>query len=185
MSERFSSPTPEAPRKHVETSPEHHRPVHHNVEREQTAHEKQEKLSGLRTEVGKEAKSSGDVKLDHTSEANNAPASPVNRELKDMMRVRILNRVRKDLPAPQRVLSKVVHAKPVEAVSAVGEKTVARPAGLLGGGFLALIGSLVTFWTAKHYGFRYNLLLFFMLFVAGYVIATVIELVVLLVKRAR
>lgn len=185
MSERLSAPSPEAPRKHIENSPEHHRPAHHKVEREQTAQEKQENITGLRQEVKKEAQSTGDIKLDHNSESNNAPVVPVNRELKDMMRIRILNRVRKDLPAPQRALSKVVHAKPVEAVSAVGEKTIARPAGLLGGGLFALVGSLITFYTAKHYGFRYNLLLFFLLFVAGYALATIIELVVLLVKRAR
>ena len=130
MSERLSQPTPETPRKHVEASPEHHRPAHHKVERQQTAHEKQEHLNSVRHEVSKEARSAGDAKLDHSSEQNHAPAAPVNRELKSMMRNRTLKRIQKELPAPQRALSKVIHAKPVEVASAVGEKTIARPVGL-------------------------------------------------------
>ena len=100
------------------------------------------------------------------------------------MRVRTLNRKRKDLPAPQRVLSRVVHTKPVEILSTAGEKTVARPAGILGGGLTALAGSAATLYMAKHYGFRYNLLLFILLFAAGYLVATVLELLVAMVKRA-
>lgn len=183
MSERISQPTPEAPRKHVEASPEHHRPAHSKVERHQTAHEKQESISTARHEVSKEARASGDTKLDHGSEQNHTPAAPVNRELKSMMRNRTLKRIQKELPAPQRALSKVVHAKPVEVVSAIGEKTIARPMGLLGGGLCAFIGSIVTFYMAKHYGFRYNLLLFFMLFVAGYVVTSMIEIVVRTTRR--
>lgn len=156
----------------IETSPEHHRLKHDSKEHEPTQKEKVENLASLRKEVGQEAKQAGDVKLDQSSENKVQAAPPVNRELKSMMRIRTLNRVRKELPAPQRALSKIIHAKPVEAVRRRRRKTIARPIGLLGGGFAALAGSLTTFYMAKHYGFRYNLLPFIMLFVAGYVVAT-------------
>jgi hypothetical protein len=156
------------------------------VEHKQTAHEKQENISSARNEVKKEAQSAGDIKLDHGSEQNHTAATaPISRELKGMMRARTLTRIQKELPAPQRVLSKIVHAKPVEVISAVGEKTIARPIGLLGGGLFAFAGSVITLYTAKHYGFRYNLLLFFLLFVAGYAIASALELLVRIAKKAR
>lgn len=185
MSERLSQPTPEAPKKHAETSPERRNTLP-KIERQQTTHEKQEHIKSIRHEVSKEARGSGDMKLDHGSERNSAaPTAPVNKELKAMMRDRTLKRVQKELSAPQRTLSKVVHAKPVEVVSAAGEKTIARPFGLLGGGLFAFIGSLVTFYTAKHYGFRYNLLLFLMLFVVGYLVATLVEMIVRAVQHVR
>jgi hypothetical protein len=185
MSERLSQPSPEAPRKHAEAGPER-RAALPKVEHQPSAHEKQEQIKSIRQEVGKEARGAGDMKLDHNSERSSAAhTAPVNRELKAMMRDRTLKRVQKELNAPQRTLSKVVHAKPVEIVSAAGEKTIARPFGLLGGGLFAFIGSLVTFYTAKHYGFRYNLLLFFMLFVLGYLVATLFEILVRTVQRAR
>jgi hypothetical protein len=179
------NPSPEQAPRQPEHQAEHHRPRHEAAERQQSPAEKAESLAFLRKEVGQEAKRSGDIKLDHRSEQRNQAAPPVTRELKNMMRLRTLNRVRKELPASQRALSKVVHTKPVEAISAVGEKTIARPAGLLGGGLVALIGSAVTFYMAKHYGFRYNLLLFLMLFIAGYAAATLLEVIALLVKRLR
>lgn len=185
MSERISQPKPESAPKNVEASPEHHRPAHNKVERKQTAHEKQENISSARDEVKKEAQSAGDIKLDHGSEQNHSATAPISRELKNMMRTRTLTRIQKELPAPQRALSKIVHAKPVEVASAIGEKTIARPIGLLGGGLFAFVGSVITFYTAKHYGFRYNLLLFFLLFVAGYAVASALELLVRIAKKAR
>ena len=185
MSERMPQPSPEQAPKPVEHTVEHHRPRHDQVEHAPNAKEKAETISGLRKEVGKEAKHSGDVKLDHNSEKKHISTPPVTRELKNMMRVRTLNRVRKELPAPQRALSKIVHAKPVEVASAIGEKTIARPVGLLGGGFAALVGSAITFYMAKHYGFRYNLLLFLLLFVVGYAAATLLAIIILGARKLR
>lgn len=185
MSERMPQPRPESVPKNVETGIEHHRPTHNKAEHKQTAHEKQENISSARNEVKKEAKSAGDVKLDHGSEQNHAVTAPISRELKSMMRSRTLTRIQKELPAPQRTLSKIIHTKPVEVVSAIGEKTIARPVGLLGGGLFAFAGSVITFYTAKHYGFRYNLLLFFLLFVGGYMAASIVEGLARLVKKIR
>ena len=167
----------------IEHSAERHH-TKHTAEKAPDSKETANKITGLRAEIGKEAKQSGDIKLDQSSEGKSQATPPVNRELKNTMRVRTLNRIRKDLPAPQRVLSRVVHTKPVEILSTAGEKTVARPAGILGGGLTALAGSAATLYMAKHYGFRYNLLLFILLFAAGYLVATVLELLVAMVKRA-
>lgn len=186
MSERLSQPSPEKSAPQPENSVEHQRPRQEKSEREPSQKEQLEAIQSIRKEVGKEAKQSGDVKVDQSSEGKSQQSTPpVNRELKNMMRVRTLTRIRKELPKPQRALSKVVHLKPVEAISTVGEKTVARPIGIVGGGLAAFTGSLVTFYMAKHYGFRYNLLLFVILFVAGYVAATLLEMIVIFLRRLR
>lgn len=177
-------------------SPEHDLPQHETKhEAEKQHHEKHNKLSekeqheqltALRNEVNRESRSLEETKVDHSaSEKDRATQGPINKELKNMMRVRTLTRIRKELSAPDKALSKVIHSKPVEKISSVGEKTIARPIGLLGGGFIALAGTLVVFYIAKHYGFRYNLLLFIMLFVGGYMIATILEILLKIVKKTK
>jgi hypothetical protein len=176
--------SPEQSQPHHEAKHEHE--VKHESHNKLSDKERQEQLASLRNEVSKESKSLNEAKIDHTTTEKDRPAQgPINKELKNMMRVRTLTRIRKELSSPDRVLSKVIHSKPVEKVSAVGEKTVARPVGLLGGSLIALTGSLITLYMAKHYGFRYNLLLFLMLFGIGYLLATILEVVFKLGKKAR
>ncbi len=165
----------------------HEKREHHSAKSHETAqHEQQDKLKASRESVEHYAKSSEDLgRFDAGSERSDAHVPPPTRELQAMARDRLLRSIRRKLPAPQRALSKFVHAKPVEVVSAASEKTIARPYGLLGGGLSAFIGSVLTFYMAKHYGFKYNLFLFFTFFVAGYIIATVIEAIVRLTQRSR
>lgn len=179
---------PEAPQQSPERhhAPEHHKTKEHEQKNpEANKREQAERLSSSRQAVEQQAKSSEDIgRFDLGSERNHTPVPHPTKELQAMAKDRLLRAIRRELPAPERVLSKVIHTKPVEAVSAVGEKTIARPYGLLGGGLVAFVGSALTFYMAKHYGFKYNLFLFFTLFIAGYVIATVIEVTVRALKRS-
>lgn len=185
---------PEAPKDNPEVarSSEHGKSEtaeHHAAKRHESAakHDQQEQLKESRETIERQARSSEDLsKLDRSNnERSNAHTAPPTRELQEMAKDRLLRSVRRRLPAPERALSKFMHAKPVETVSAVGEKTIARPYGLLGGGLSAFVGSALTFYMAKHYGFRYNLFLFFTFFAAGYIIATVLEVIVRSVRRTR
>ncbi len=191
MSER----APQGPRpeqlhsaEHVEHTPQHEFKANKHQQRETVDPRKAAKeIENLRSEVTQEAVSGKDVIVDTNSEQNGSKlAQPlINRELKQHMLDRTLTRVRKKLPATSRPLSKVVHTKPVEVLSAVGERTVARPVGLLGGGIGALIGSSFTLYMARHYGYRYNFGVFLLSFGAGYLLATLFELVFKLFGRAK
>jgi hypothetical protein len=188
MAEKLAS-QPEAPRHNPEAhnGPEQHRTKEHEPKtHERAKHEQHERLSASREAVERQAKSSEDISRSAISgEHHTAAPPPPTRELQEMAKDRLLRTIRRGLPAPEKALSKFMHTKPVEALSSAGEKTVARPYGLLGGGLAAFIGSALTFYMAKHYGFRYNLLLFFTFFVGGYIIATVLEVIVKTVRRAR
>lgn len=177
--------TPESAefQEHKSHETESTKPEQHN---EQTKAEKQEELSAIRQEISKEAKTLNKSEVDSTK-PEKAPGAqgPINKELKDMMRTRTLTRIRKELSAPNKTLSKVIHSKPVEKASVIGEKTIARPIGLLGGALIALIGSVATLYMAKHYGFEYNLLLFFILFAGGYLAFTIVEVLILIAKRIK
>lgn len=121
------------------------------------------------------------VKAEETA-AQPAPTI-INRELKNLALDRSLKQLQRKLPAPQRVLSKVVHQKAVRVVSEAAGKTVSRPSGLLGGGLVAFLGSSTYLYFAKHLGFHYNYLVFLLLFIGGFAVGLLLELAVWVATR--
>ncbi len=98
--------------------------------------------------------------------------------LKSTAYKRTLANTRQKLSKPVRVFSRIAHSPMVDKISSVGAETVARPSGILGGSICAFLGSLTVYYFAKHYGFRYNYLLVFILFIGGYIIGALLELAV-------
>jgi len=106
-----------------------------------------------------------------------APGQPAfaSAELQSMQLKRTLTSIQKRLPAPERALSKFMHQPVVDAVSEIGGKTVARPAGILAGGIFAFLGTTVILYICKHYGYTYNFLLFAVLFIGGFALGLLVE----------
>ena len=139
----------------------------------------------VRHTIEQEARRGKEVPIEEVHKDKDTSQQPVATTLKKDTWDRTMTRTRKRLSPPARTFSKVVHNPVVDTISAVGEKTVARPAGLLMGGIVAFIGSIFVLSLAKHYGFQYNLLLFFLLFCAGYILATLVELALATSRRLR
>lgn len=93
-------------------------------------------------------------------------------------------RVRKRLSSLEKPLSKVVHNKVVDTVSESVGKTVARPSSVLGGAFVALIGSSALLWITKHYGYEYNYLAVILLFCVGALLGITTEYLLKLRKKS-
>jgi hypothetical protein len=87
-------------------------------------------------------------------------------------------RIQRQLPAPKRALSRVIHQPVVRAISDASSSTISRPSGLLGGGLVAFLGTTSYLYLAKHLGFTYNYLVFLLLFVGGFAIGLILELLV-------
>ena len=96
-----------------------------------------------------------------------------------------LSQIRQRLPASQRIFSKTIHQPAVRRTSEISAKTITRPYGLLGGGILAFLGSIVYLLFAKYIGIKYNYLLFILLFLIGYVLASIIEAIVKLFSKVQ
>jgi len=184
------------PRNHEAQKPSHevqHVPKNHEIHRKNheaeqavSAEKKAETLSVLREEVEKKSIDSEHVPIGQSESKKEAtPQRLINTELKDLMFVRTLSRIQKQLSPTQRTLSKVVHAKPVDKISSIGEKTIARPYGILGGSALALLGSLFSTYLSKHFGMKYNLVVFILLFTIGYCLTTILELIFKGLSRSR
>lgn len=154
--------------------------------KELTNEQKNETLSSIRKEVEQKAVSAEETHIGQSEKKKDTTSQRfIDRELKDLMFVRTLTRIQKQLSPTERALSKVVHAKPVDKLSSVGEKTIARPFGILGGSTLALLGSLFSTYLSKHFGMKYNLIVFILLFTIGYCLTTIVELIFKNLFRSR
>lgn len=141
----------------------------------------------LKQEAQKHTKEAKDYQLDkHASETQDDSALlGVHQSVKDHTYKRELTKIQNRLPKNSKRFSKVIHNKTIESISNAGAKTVARPSGLLGGSIVAFLGSLILYYMARHYGFRYNYLAMFMLFVAGFAAGAIIELFLWSFSRKR
>ncbi len=189
MSEKAPNQTPE--QDHSQRQ-EHHR--HHgeraknNVEHsKKTRHEHAENLDNIRKRAEQEATSTQETigRQPERTDAETEKPLHINRELKNMAYQRTLRRVQHQLPVPSRAFSKVIHNPAVETVSEIAGNTVARPSGVLAGGIAAFIGSSLFLWIARHYGYEYNFLLFALLFVGGFFVGLLTELILRLMTKHR
>lgn len=177
MSEKLSNHTHESGPVHPEreANHSHERPAHEH-EHSKKAPEKAPDLEQARAEVNEQAKTAQVVEMPEQSERSHAPTQGfINKELKEMAYVRSLNRVRKHLSPPARLLSRAIHQPIVNAASEVAGKTVGRPSGIFGGGLLACIGTLSYYFMTKHYGYTYNYSIFLLLMVGGFILGWLVE----------
>lgn len=144
-------------------------------------HEKQPDAAEIRSQIeklaisGKESSAGERHKPVQHSHAT-------HKQIKNTAYVRTLSKIQEQLPTATRVFSKVIHKPTIEKVSNIGAQTIARPSGILAGGFLALLGSAVVLFMSRKYGFQYNYTLFVALFIGGYFMGLLIELMGRLIR---
>ena len=120
--------------------------------------------------------------LEAFQEAEAAKAEPestlITPELKAATKNRQLKQVQRRLPGSSRALSKVIHQPAIRVISEAAGNTISRPSGLLGGGLIAFLGSAVYLYLTKHVGMPYNYFVFSLLFVGGFAVGLILELIV-------
>lgn len=183
MSERAPHHNPEhfKPKHHVEHQPHHEKQAKHEREHHKE-HKEHAPLPELQKQAKHEARHASEA-FPAAQETQRAHTGYVSRELKKEALQRTLTRVRKHLSAPAQTFSKVIHQPVVDAVSQAGAKTIARPSGVLGGSIVAFLGSSIFLWMARHYGFAYNYLLFFLLFLGGFALGMALEFAIYFFRR--
>lgn len=166
----------------------HHERVRDHIEKEaaRANHEHADKVEHIRSKVEQTAQTKHEYKTtSHDAhEASAGHHTYINKELKSAAYQRTLKKTQSQLSSPTRVFSRLVHQPTVEKISEVSGKTVARPSGILAGGIAAFLGSSFFLWMARHYGFRYNFLLFALFFIGGFFLGLLAELVVRAAKRS-
>ncbi len=184
MSEKLSQ-SPETSSEIIDTSVE----TAKNAERLQDAAEKSQEVDKstveqLRHDIKEKAISGKEVTVGEKHESGGS-SSGVTKQLKSQSYQKTLQHIRTQLSKPQRAFSKVIHQPAVEKMSAIGAQTAARPSGILGGATFALLGSLALLIVSKRLGFSYNYLAFFGLFLGGFAVGLILELLFRLVRPNR
>lgn len=178
-------------------------PQHHSPEQQHSPEAAAERLDAIRKEL--EAKAESQHGPEHSVEQiartveqhaisgkemsrgdhadNRHHPVLINKQLKDMAYSRTMVRVRKRLSAPSRLLSRAVHSKVLERPSELASTTIARPSSMLGGAFIAAIGTSLLLWITKRYGYEYNYLAIVLLFAAGMILGLGVELAVKRLKK--
>jgi hypothetical protein len=159
---------------------EHHERAqkHLHEQAEKARHEKSaENLAKIHELAKAEAELTKKVVAESVQNESNNTAD-MQHSLKASAYERILTKTHQKLPKTAQTFSKVVHNPTVDKISEISAKTVARPSGFLGGSICAFLGSLIVYYSASRSGFKYNYLLLFLLFIAGYIIGSILELIV-------
>ncbi len=107
----------------------------------------------------------------------------INKDLKKAGLQKELSHIRRELGTTDRLASKIVHNKTVSVISNGLSKTVVRPSGMLGGAIIALIGTSIYYLFTKAVGVKYNYFIYILLFVGGFVLGIMIELIIRLFKK--
>jgi hypothetical protein len=107
----------------------------------------------------------------------------VTRKLKNDAYKRLMKKTQSHLSKSERSFSKVIHRPAVEKTSEIASKTIARPSGILFGGIAAFVATVFLLIVSKRAGFTYNYLFFFLVFVGGYFVGLIAELLYRLVKH--
>jgi hypothetical protein len=166
------------PNQEIYTAPEltdnHNLDVNINKAGESEKNEKLIDIDKARAKVLEQPPQHLALPIDDSTDANQPQY--IDRTIKSISLKNELKAIRQKLPLDQKLLSKTIHQPIIRRSSEATAKTIARPVGLLGGGILAFIGSLAYLFFAKYIGIKYNYLVFIMLFVLGYVLASILEL---------
>ncbi len=152
-------------------------------EKAEQAEAQPQDIEEIKSEVEAQAISGKEVTIGEHQEDSQPSLAGTQRELKMDAYKRTMQKIRKHLNPAERSFSRLVHQKTIDSLSNLGSKTIARPSGLLGAGLVSFAGSTLLLYSAKHYGFRYNFFVFFLLFAIGFGLGIVLEFAARIVKR--
>jgi hypothetical protein len=96
-----------------------------------------------------------------------------------------LNQVRKHLSAPDKALSEFIHNPAINTLSEATGKTIIRPSGILLGGLCTFVGSAYYLYAAHRTGYRYSFTFALALFVGGFILGVILEMIFRLFAKRR
>jgi hypothetical protein len=160
--------------------------VNHSQEKELTTAEKEhgteKHLSEAAAQAERHAKSTSETSVHTLEKSDHHPIFHGLRE-KEMAWSRSMTRTRKKLSITSRAFSKFTHNPAVDTTSDFVGKTIARPSSMLGGALFAFVGSSIVLWATKYHGYKYNYLVFLILFITGSLLGLLIEAISKLFRK--
>lgn len=137
----------------------------------QEAVEKEARKEVLEAVKSKENK---ERKLNKSSSKKNN-RSTINKKERNASYKKTLKQVQVELPASNRIFSKIIHLPAVEKASDIIGDTIARPNAILSGSFFAFVLTLITYLTAKNIGYRLSGFETIIAFILGWLIGIIYD----------
>lgn len=186
MSERLHPSSEKLP-ENIDTSAEQQRHLEKLREHAEQAEKDslQHQIESLSSSAEAQAISGKEINVGDTGNEQSAQTFGHSKEIKTDSYRRSLKKIRTNLNVPERAFSRVVHQPAIDAVSNAAAKTVARPSAFLGGSIGALVGSAILLYVSRHNGFTYNYAVIFFLFIGGFFVGALIELLAKALFRRR
>jgi hypothetical protein len=150
---------------------------------EQLKHDEKQaekEVSEARAEANKEAKAAHEHRPTDQETAKDVGASSMSRNASYKQ---TMDTIQREMSAPSRVFSKVIHNKTVEEVSNVIGATIARPNAILSGAICAFVLVLGLYSLAKYMGFALYGSETIAAFIAGWLIGILFDLLRTIFKR--
>ncbi len=173
--------SPEAARELESAKSEHQERLNENREREAREADKATSLESARAEAqeaaSKQEKEQAPLPEQSPAEKRKARVADRSRMTTDQSFKRVMKDARKDMSAPSRAFSSVIHNKAVEAVSDATGKTIARPNAILAGSLAAfiLVATLVIW--AKYAGYALSGFETIAAFVIGWIVGLIFDFI--------
>jgi hypothetical protein len=123
-------------------------------EAEKQHHERQSEQEVL-AEATELAEDSKELKHNtaQASPAERRRGAPSKKQLNSSFKTQMQN-VQADLGPGSRLISKLIHIRPIEKVSDVVGSTIARPNAMLYGSILAFVSITILYFVARYYGYK-------------------------------
>lgn len=185
MSEKLSTPSPEKQQSPERQSSQEKKLLEELQKKAERADNKpKDSIESIKKSIESSAVSGKEYSIGEKQPKPSSQTYGASRQLKDQAFTRTLKKAQRQLSAPERTFSKIIHTPLIEKTSDVAAKTIARPSGILLGSICAFIATTMVLVISKRSGFTYNYLLFFLVFVAGHIAGTAIELVIRSIKKS-
>jgi hypothetical protein len=169
-----------------ELAHERHEAMRDQLERAERQHKarlnEQEAISEA-IELAKESHSEKESSVP-TSPAERRRAAPSKKQREISLKSQ-MKQIQTEMSPSSRVLSKLIHSKPVENAADVAGSTIARPNALLSGSIAAFIGVTVSYFVAKYYGFQLSGFETIAAFVFGWIIGILYDYFSVMIRGHR
>jgi cation transport ATPase len=123
--------------------------------------------------ANKEARKKEEQEAQH----HDRPHHYITKSVKRGVYKHTMKNVQTHLKPSERRFSKIVHNETVETLSELGASTVARPNAILGGGIAMVFGGLALLLTARYFGFTIPMSSLIALYVVGFVLLLVVDII--------
>lgn len=108
-------------------------------------------------------------------------ARRIDNQLQAIVKNREIKHIQSKENFLERHLSQVIHNPVISRISEPASKTISRPSGMLGGGIVAFLGTFLYYFLARRIGFSYNYSLLVLLFVGGFILGLILEIIYALI----